>query len=51
VERVDPKHIKRGSVVEIRFQELTRDKKLRAAFVLRIRHDKTPEECLMSQLT
>jgi len=49
VERVDPRHVKKGSVIEVRFQELTRDKKLRAPFVLRIRHDKTPDECLFSQ--
>jgi ATP-dependent DNA ligase len=50
VERVDPRHVKNGSVLEVRFQELTRDRKLRAPFILRIRHDKTPEECLFSQL-
>ncbi|QQG48213.1 MAG: ATP-dependent DNA ligase [archaeon] len=48
-EKVDPRQVKKGSVVEIRFQELTRDKKLRAPYILRVRHDKTPEECLMSQ--
>ena len=51
VERVDPRHVKKGSVLEVRFQEVTRDRKLRAPFILRIRHDKTPEECLYSQLT
>jgi ATP-dependent DNA ligase len=51
VERVDPRNVKKGSVVEVRFQELTRDKKLRAPFILRIRHDKTPDECLFSQFT
>ena len=51
VEKVDPRHVKKGSVVEIRFQEVTRDRKLRAPFILRIRHDKTPGECLLSQLT
>ncbi len=50
VERVDPRHVKKGSVIEVRFQEVTRDKKLRAPFILRIRHDKTPGECLLSQL-
>jgi ATP-dependent DNA ligase len=50
VERVDPRKIKEGSVIEVRFQEVTKDQKLRAPFVLRIRHDKTPEECLLSQL-
>jgi bifunctional non-homologous end joining protein LigD len=51
VERVDPRKVKKGSVVEVRFQEVTRDRKLRAPFILRIRHDKTPDECLVSQLT
>lgn len=51
VERVDPRQVKKGSVVEVRFQEVTKDGKLRAPFILRIRHDKTPEECLISQLS
>ncbi len=51
VESVDPRKIKKGSVIEVRFQEVTRDRKLRAPFVLRIRHDKTPDECTLSQLT
>jgi len=50
VERVDPRKVKKGTVIEVRFQEVTRDKKLRAPFILRIRHDKTPDECLSSQL-
>jgi ATP-dependent DNA ligase len=49
VERVDPRQVKKWSVIEVRFQELTKDKKLRAPFIVRIRHDKTPEECLYSQ--
>jgi len=50
VESVDPRQVKKGSVVEIRIQEVTDDIKLRGAFILRVRHDKTPEECLASQL-
>jgi len=50
VERVDPRQVKKGSVIEVRFQEVTRDNKLRAPFILRIRHDKTPDECLLSQI-
>ncbi len=50
VEGVDPRKVKKGSVIEVRFQEVTRDRKLRAPFIVRIRHDKTPEECLLSQL-
>lgn len=51
VEGVDPRKVREGTVVEVRFQEVTRDRKLRAPFILRIRRDKTPEECLLSQLT
>jgi ATP-dependent DNA ligase len=51
IERVDPRQVKKGSVIEVRFQEVTRDRKLRAPFIVRIRHDKTPEECLLSQLS
>ncbi|HMD79141.1 MAG TPA: RNA ligase family protein [Nitrososphaerales archaeon] len=50
VERVDPRHVRKGSVIEVRFQEVTRDRKLRAPFILRIRHDKTPDECSLSQI-
>jgi ATP-dependent DNA ligase len=51
VERVDPRKVKKGSVLEVRFQEVTRDRKLRAPFILRVRHDKTPDECKLDQLT
>jgi len=51
VERVDPRHVRKGSVIEVRFQELTKDRKLRAPFILRIRHDKSPDECLISQFS
>jgi ATP-dependent DNA ligase len=50
VERVDPRKVKKDSVIEVRYQEVTRDRKLRAPFILRIRHDKTPDECLWAQL-
>lgn len=50
VEGVDPRRVKVGSVVEVRFQEVTQDLKLREPFILRIRHDKTPAECLVSQI-
>ncbi len=50
VEKVDPRKVTVGSVVEVRFQEVTDDMKLRAPFILRIRHDKTPQECLLSQI-
>ena len=51
VEGIDPRKVNEGTVIEVRFQEVTRDKKLRAPFILKIRHDKTPDECLYSQLT
>lgn len=51
LEGVDPRKVKKGSVIEVRFQEVTKDRKLRAPFIVRIRHDKTPEECLVSQLS
>jgi ATP-dependent DNA ligase len=50
VERVDPRQVKKGTVVEVRFQEITDDMKLRAPFILRVRHDKLPRECLLSQI-
>ncbi len=50
IEKIDPRRVKKGSVIEVRFQEVTRDKKLRAPFIIRIRHDKTPDKCLFSQL-
>jgi ATP-dependent DNA ligase len=50
VEKVDPRKVVKGAVVEVRYQEVTEDKKLRGAFILRVRHDKLPEECLASQI-
>ena len=50
VEKVDPRQVKKGSVVEVRFQEVTDDLKLRAPFILRVRHDKTADECMVSQV-
>jgi ATP-dependent DNA ligase len=50
VEKVNPAAVGIGSVIEVRFQEVTEDKKLRAPFILRIRHDKTPSECFYSQV-
>jgi ATP-dependent DNA ligase len=42
--------VKKGTVVEVRFQEVTEDTKLRGAFILKIRRDKLPRECLLSQI-
>lgn len=50
VESVDPRQVTVGSVVEVRFNIVTEDLKLRGPFILRVRHDKAPEECLVSQL-
>jgi ATP-dependent DNA ligase len=50
LERVEPKMIRIGSVLEVRFQQVTEDWKLRAPFILRVRHDKPTNECNMSQL-
>jgi ATP-dependent DNA ligase len=50
VEKVDPRKVVRGAVVEVRYQEVTADMKLRGAFILRVRHDKLPSECLLSQV-
>jgi len=50
VEKVDPRQVKKGTVVEVRYQEVTEDKKLRGAFILRVRHDKLPRECSISQI-
>ncbi len=50
VEKVDPRKVVKGAVVEVRYQELTEDKKLRGAFILRVRHDKLPNECSVAQL-
>jgi len=50
VERVDPRQVTIGSVVEVRFNMVTEDTKLRGPFILRVRHDKLPSECLLTQL-
>ena len=50
IEKINPSHVTIGSVIEVRYQELTRDKKLRMPFIIRIRHDKTAKECLFNQL-
>ena len=50
IESVDPRKVEKGSVIEVRFQEVTEDEKLRAPFILKVRHDKIPTECLASQI-
>jgi len=50
VESVDPRKVTIGSVVELRFTLVTEDVKLRGPFILRVRHDKVPSECLLSQI-
>ena len=49
LKEVDPSKITVGTVVEIQFQEVTEDRKLRGPFILRIREDKKKEECTTSQ--
>jgi len=48
VENVDPKKIRLGSVVEVRFRLI--ENRFRAPFILRVRRDKAPSECLISQI-
>jgi ATP-dependent DNA ligase len=50
LERVNPRKVTVGSVVEVRYTMVTDDTKLRGPFIIRVRHDKTPEECLLAQL-
>ena len=50
LKEVDPAKIGVGTVVEIQYQEVTVDRKLRGPFISRIREDKKKEECLYSQL-
>ncbi len=50
VEDVNPALIKEGTVVEIEYQETTKDRKLRDPFIIRIRDDKVPSECRTEQL-
>jgi ATP-dependent DNA ligase len=50
VEGVDPALIKDGTVVEVEFQEATKDRKLRDPFIIRIRDDKAPGECRTEQM-
>jgi ATP-dependent DNA ligase len=48
VEGVDPKKIRLGSVIEVRFNLV--ENKFRASFILRVRRDKTASECLITQI-
>jgi ATP-dependent DNA ligase len=48
-ERVDPKRVRLGSVVEVRFGP-DGNGKFAAQFILRIRHDKLAIECTISQI-
>ncbi len=49
LKEVDPKKIQQYTVVEVKFQQITEDKKLRMPHIVRIREDKSPAECLTSQ--
>jgi len=48
VETVDPKKIRLGAVVEVRFRLV--DNKFSAPFILRVRRDKSAGECLITQI-
>ena len=50
LKEIDPKKIRIGSVVEIQFQEITEEYKLREPFIIKIREDKQPIECTMTQI-
>ncbi|MFI5421279.1 MAG: hypothetical protein ACHQ1H_09970 [Nitrososphaerales archaeon] len=50
LEKVNVRRISLGTVVEVKFQEISDDQRLVAPFVTKINHDKTPAECLLSQI-
>jgi hypothetical protein len=50
VENIHARRSGLGTVVEVRFQLITEDQKLVGAFITKINHDKSPSECLMSQI-
>ncbi len=50
LKEVDPRKIKTGTVVEIRYLEVTEDLKFRQPFIVRIREDKRAKECTTSQI-
>jgi len=49
LKEVDPLRIVVGTVLEVQFQEVTDDRKLRGPFIVRIREDKKKEECTITQ--
>jgi len=49
-EGVNPADVKVGTVIEVEYQEVTEARKLRNPFIKRVRFDKLPKECLISQL-
>jgi ATP-dependent DNA ligase len=50
IENVNIRPIGLGTVVEVRFQDFSRDQKLVAPFIVKINRDKAPSECLLSQI-
>lgn len=50
IEGVDPAQVVKGAVVEVVFQEATKEKKLRDPRIVAVRDDKIPTECLTSQV-
>jgi ATP-dependent DNA ligase len=49
-EKIKPQKVAVGSVVEVKFSNIGQDMKLREPFIVRVRHDRAPSECLTSQL-
>jgi len=50
LKEVDPTKIAIGTVLEVQYQQFTADRKLRQPFIIKIREDKTKEECRISQI-
>lgn len=50
LKEIDPSKITIGTVVEIRFQKVTDDKKFRSPLIVKIREDKKKEECTYSDI-
>lgn len=46
IKGIDHSKIKNGTVLEVQFQQITTDKRLRHPFVIKIRDDKIMEECI-----
>ncbi len=49
-DRVDSASVREGSVVSVRFKEITSETKLVQPFIIKVRHHKPPSECQLSQI-